>query len=130
MLFRATLVWLVLMALAIANGAFREAILVPRMGKSGAHVASTAMLCAAIVAIALVAIRWLSPSSARDGVEIGVFWLVLVLAFEFGFGHFVARKSWSDLLADYDVLGGRVWLAVPVTTAVAPYLAARLRGLW
>jgi hypothetical protein len=55
--------------------------------------------------------------------------LVLTLAFEFGFGHWVAGKSWSDLLRDYNLLEGRVWPLVPVVTTVAPALAARVRGL-
>jgi glyoxylase-like metal-dependent hydrolase (beta-lactamase superfamily II) len=49
----------------------------------------------------------------------------LTVAFEFGFGHFIAGKSWDDLRADYDVFRGRLWVLVLLTTTVAPYLAAQ-----
>jgi hypothetical protein len=54
---------------------------------------------------------------------------VLTVAFEFGFGHFIAHKPWSELRADYNVLRGRVWILVLITISAAPYIAARLRGL-
>ena len=34
----------------------------------------------------------------------------MTVAFEFGFGHFVAGHSWQRLLGDYNLLEGRVWL--------------------
>ena len=34
-------------------------------------------------------------------------WLGLTLAFEFGFGRLVAKQSWEQLLADYNVAAGR-----------------------
>ncbi len=58
MLIRTTAIWLGLMVVAIANGAFRGAVLVPRLGE----------------------------------------------------------------------LSGRIWVFVPITTLLAPWLAARIRG--
>jgi hypothetical protein len=43
------------------------------------------------------------------------------------FGHYVAGHGWARLLDDYDVVAGRVWLAVPALLAIAPYLAFRWR---
>jgi len=60
---------------------------------------------------------------------IGVLWLVLTLAFEFLAGHYVFGNPWSRLWTDYDVLRGRIWILVLVTTLVAPVIAARIRGL-
>jgi len=57
---------------------------------------------------------------------VGFAWLALTLAFGFGRAR---GKPWADLLADYDVLKGRIWVLVLLTTAVAPYLTARARGL-
>lgn len=71
---------------------------------------------------------WIRPDNLRDAIAIGLAWLVVTLAFEFGFGR-ARGKPWAELLADYDVLKGRIWVLVLVTTAVAPYLAARARGL-
>jgi apolipoprotein N-acyltransferase len=47
--------------------------------------------------------------------------LLATIAFEFGFGHFVAGHSWSKLLADYNVFNGRLWLLVLVWITIMPY---------
>jgi hypothetical protein len=39
----------------------------------------------------------------------------------------VFRKPWNELLADYDVLSGRMWVLVLVTTTLAPLLTANMR---
>lgn len=130
MVIRSVAVWGLLMMVAIANGAFREGFLVPRIGGPAAHLLSTAMLCAAILLVTAAWIRWIRPEAASLALRIGALWLALVLAFEFGFGHFVAGKPWSALLADYDLARGRFWLAVPLVTAAAPLLAARWRKLF
>jgi hypothetical protein len=126
---RAVAVWVVLVCVAIGNGAFRETVLNPRVGATAGHVVSTVMLWFGIAFVSWVTIPWIHPMTAREAARVGALWLVLVLVFEFGFGHFIARKPWSELFADYDLLRGRVWVLVPVTTTLAPYLMARVRGL-
>lgn len=42
------------------------------------------------------------------------------MAFEFGFGHWVAGESWQDLLAAYDVRRGEIWALVPAAMLVLP----------
>jgi hypothetical protein len=61
---------------------------------------------------------------------VGLFWLVLTVTFEFLFGRYVAGASWEALLADYDVLRGRLWPLVLLTTLLAPSLwgIARVEG--
>jgi hypothetical protein len=68
---------------------------------------------------------WLHAADARAAVRIGLLWLALTVAFEFLAGHFVFRTPWHRLLADYNLAAGRIWVLVPVTTAIAPWLAAR-----
>ena len=125
---RALIIWLALLVVAVANGAFREAVLIPRVGPHTGHIVSTLMLCAGILIVTYLAVSWIHPRRHRDAIAIGLAWLALTLAFEFGLGR-ARGKPWSELLADYDVLKGRIWVLVLVTTAVAPYLAARARGL-
>lgn len=50
----------------------------------------------------------------------------MTLAFEFGFGHYIAGTPWSELVADYDLLQGRLWVLVPFTMMLAPAAVARL----
>lgn len=125
---RTTIIWFALLAVAVANGAFREAVLIPRFGSQIGHIVSTAMLCAGILIVTYVAVGWIHPGSRGDAIAIGLAWLALTLAFEFGFGR-ARGRPWSELLADYDILKGRIWVLVLVTTAIAPFLAARARGL-
>jgi hypothetical protein len=53
----------------------------------------------------------------------------MTLLFEFLFGHYVASKSWQDLLQVFNVLKGDLFLVVLVVSLFAPCLAARKRGL-
>jgi hypothetical protein len=129
MIVRSLVAWLCLMVIAIGNGAAREAFLVPRLGAAVAHVVSTIVLALLILTVSFVAIPWLAPKSLGRAVVVGSIWLVLTLAFEFGFGHWLANKPWRELLQDYNLLKGRVWAFIPITTAVAPALAAKFRGL-
>ena len=126
---RAVAVWLAIMCVAIGNGAFREAVLNPRVGAAAGHVVSTVMLCAGIAVVSWGANPWIHPTTGKEAARVGALWLLLVLVFEFGFGHFIVRKPWAELFADYDLLRGRVWVLVLVTIAVAPYLVARVRRL-
>jgi hypothetical protein len=123
MLLRLVLIWLVLLVVAIVNGGFREAVLLPRLGNGMAHVISTLMLSAGILAVAWIATPWMAPRTLADAWTIGVTWLVLTLAFEFIAGHFAFGKTWHELLADYDILAGRIWLVVLIVTLLSPVLA-------
>ena len=130
MILRALLAWFALMVIAVLNGAFRVAVLNPRLGERTGHVISTVMLCALILGVTGLLIGWIGPSSIRDGARVGAMWLALAVTFEFGFGHFVARKPWQELLVDYDIAAGRVWVLVLVTTLFAPLLMGRARRIW
>ncbi|HEY8104977.1 MAG TPA: hypothetical protein VIE46_02655 [Gemmatimonadales bacterium] len=128
MALRALVIWVALLVVAVLNGGFREGVLTPRMSETVAHGASSIMLSAAILIVTAIAIPWIRPAVPRDAIAIGLGWLGLTLAFEFGFGRLRGR-SWPELLVDYNVLRGRIWVLVLMATAVAPYVTARARGL-
>jgi|SoiMethySBSTD1v2_1073268.scaffolds.fasta_scaffold1774685_1 hypothetical protein len=124
---RAIAVWLAIVPIAIANGAVRERLIVPAAGPAAGHVISTLMLCAAILLVTWLTIGWMRPASLRDAARIGIGWLALTMAFEFLAGHYVFGTSWDRLLADYNLADGRVWILIPIMTAIAPWLVARAR---
>lgn len=126
---RSVIVWCAIIPIAIANGALRDLLIAPRAGDALAHVISTVLLCGAILVWTWLTVGWIEPADARTAVRIGLFWLALTVAFEFLAGHFVFGTPWRRLLADYDLAAGRIWVLVPVTTAIAPWLAARSNGL-
>ena len=127
---RSTVIWIAILAVAIANGAFRQGFLIPRLGDAAGHVISTLLLSAAIISVTLLTIGWIGPSSPGAAWGIGVYWLALTVAFEFLAGHYVFGTPWPVLLADYNILRGRIWPLVLVATLVAPALAARVRLSW
>ena len=120
MIFRTIVIWVLLLGVAVLNGTAREFLLAPRLGAYAGHVASTVVLCAAIFVVALLFTRWIGPRSRGGAMLIGAVWLALTLAFEFLAGHYLFGSSWERLLADYDLLRGRVWILVLLATLFAP----------
>ena len=126
---RALVVWLLMLLAASANGAVRESLLIPIMGDVAGRALSTLMLSIIVVLLTWLTIQWIHPSGRRDSWIIGGLWVVLTLAFEFVGGHFLFGTQWSQLLEDYNVLRGRIWIVTLVTIAVAPRACARGRSL-
>lgn len=129
MLTRAIAIWFVLLLAAMANGAFREAVLTPRMGRGVAHAVSTVMLSLLILLIGWMSTPWIAPATLQDAWMIGALWVGLTIAFEFLAGHFVFGRPWNELLADYNLLAGRIWLMVLVVTLMTPVVAFTRRAL-
>lgn len=121
-------IWLLLAALAIANGALRVKILQPRAGDAAAHVMASLVFVAVIAVVAGLTARWMVPSLASGPLwGAGASWLGMTILFEFGFGHWVMHHPWSRLLHDYDLRAGRIWTLVLLATLVAPAVMGRLR---
>jgi hypothetical protein len=127
---RALVVWFAMVPIAIANGAIREIAIVPLAGVTAGHVISTLTLCLAILGLTWLTIGWIRPVSVHDAARVGLWWMALTLAFEFLAGHYLFHTPWDRLVADYNVLEGRVWIFVPITTALAPGLMARASRLF
>jgi hypothetical protein len=127
MLSRAIVVWLVLLVIASVNGAVRELLLIPRIGAAAGRAVSSLLLSAFILGVTWLTIEWIGPSSSRDAWRVGVLWVVLTLAFEFLGGHYLFGSPWPNLLADYNLFQGRIWVLVLIVTAIAPRLCAPSR---
>ena len=121
------LAWLGGPLIGIANGAARQSLYARRLGELRAHQVST-VTCAAAVAAYVRAVdrRW-PIAHARDAALIGAGWVALTAAFEFGFGHYVAREPWRELLRDYDLSRGRVWGLALLSIGVAPSVVRATR---
>ncbi len=128
LLLRSILAWLVILGLAITNGILREEFLIPALGKTVGLILSGVLLATLIVLVAYGLVRFTRGLTASQSLRIGVLWLGLTLAFEFGFGRFVQHKSWTELLDAYAFKEGNIWPVVLVVTLLAPYLALRLRA--
>ena len=107
--------------IAIINGAVRDFFYGKRLSELRAHQVSTATALLLFGAYIFMLTR-LWKIDSRQSITVGLIWLVLTLAFEFLFGHYVAKHSWEKLFHDYNLFAGRVWVLIPIWITVAPYL--------
>ncbi len=121
------LVWFLLAVVAIANGVVRQSTYGKSMSELAAHQISTFTAIVATGAVVWLIDRIWPIATAAQAFAIGVIWLAATVVFEFGFGHYVAGHSWQKLLADYNVLNGRVWALFLVWIAILPWVILRIR---
>lgn len=116
------LAWFPLVIVAIANGAIREAFFKNVLNDFRAHQLSTLTLLTLMFVYGYLMRHWLNIQHTKEALQCSVLWVAMTLAFEFGFGHWVGKKSWGELLVQYDLLSGNLWTLVIVFTAVLPFI--------
>lgn len=124
---KSLIVWLGILVLAVAGGALREAILIPRLGSPAGLLLSGVLLSALVFGVAYLSLPWLGARESEHLLGIGLGWLALTLLFEFSLGIWQGKPG-RVLLEAYTFKGGNIWPVVLVVTALAPYFAAKLRG--
>lgn len=120
------LTWLGFIPLAILNGALRELTYKKWVGELTAHQISTFTAIALFFGYGLLVRRWLPLSTTSDAVRCAAIWVGGMLAFEFGFGHFISGQPWSKLLHDYNLAAGRIWLLLVVFMAALPFILRKI----
>lgn len=126
---KALAIWLCILMMAIANGMLREAVLIPVLGKVPGLILSGVLLSVLILVVSYWALPWFGVWPPARYIAIGFGWLLLTLIFEFSFGHFIQGKPWPQLLEAYTFKDGNIWPIVLLVTVMAPYIAAKMRGL-
>ena len=129
LILRALLLWLVMLAFAFVNGILRDLLLVPIAGPAAAG-----FLSALSLALVVVVSAWLLVYRAPGAfvlsvwMAVGLLWVGLTAALEFGVFHELLRIPWQTLLADYDPRHGYFGF-VQLTLLLAPAAwAARRRS--
>jgi hypothetical protein len=89
-----------------AAGAFRVAVVAPRLSAFGTEVVGALLGIAVILILTGRFIRSLERPTLGTLAGIGLLWLGLTVAFEFGFFHYVGGRTWASLVRQYDI--GRV----------------------
>ena len=118
--------WIGLVSIAIINGIIRDTKYRKLMNELQAHQISTLIfILLSGVYIWTLSLR-LRMESSSQAITIGLIWIVMTIAFEFLFGHYVAKRSWSRLLQEYNIFKGRVWILVLLWAGIAPYLFYKL----
>ena len=122
------LLWFPMVPLAILNGTVRETVIARHLAELPAHQLSCVTGIALFFSYTwLVSRRWPLRTSSQ-ALAAGGIWLALTVAFEFGFGHWVAGHPWQRLLHDYDLPAGRLWVLVLLAVLLLPWLVNRLRS--
>lgn len=88
------------------------------------------LLAALVFAISLLFIPLMGIKEPNGFIFIGIYWVVLTLTFEFGFGYFVLGKSWREILQVFDFTKGDLFVVVLCATAVSPCFAVKIRGIF
>jgi hypothetical protein len=124
--------WFLLAGVMSANGIFRELALVPLVGRTRSGVLSAALGMTCILAVTRVAYRPYPDSMGErakhlNPASVSGAWLVMTVAFEELFGHYVDGKRWTELAANYALWRGQLWPLVLFTVGIAPFLWGRWR---
>jgi hypothetical protein len=106
------LAWIPMVVIAILNGAIRDGWYGKHVTELQAHQISTVVGVLLFGVYIWVLIRLWRPESVEQAMAIGLVWLGMTIGFEFLFGHYGAKRLWRDLLRDYNLFAGRVWLVV------------------
>jgi hypothetical protein len=118
--------WLGGSILGIVNGVARELAYKDRVGDSTANQISAVSLTAPLALYFVVLQRRWPLSTTPTALEVGGVWVFLTVLFEFGFGHYVDRKSWAELLDNYDITEGHLWLLVLLWIGVGPAATSKV----
>ena len=115
--------WIPMVFIAIANGIFRESVIAKYVSSLTAHQLSCLTGVTLFFIYTMIIARYWPLENNILALRIGLMWLLMTIAFEFVFGHYVAGHPWSFLFADYNVLAGRLWSLVLIFVALLPLLA-------
>jgi hypothetical protein len=102
---------------------------VPFLGDRLAEQISFVIGSILILAIASLFVRWLRISRFSQLLYVGVLWLLLTVTFEIVLGRLIFGYSWSQITADYNLLQGGLMPIGLVLLILAPFIAAKIRGV-
>ncbi len=122
---RYALAWVLMLVIAIANGALRQATFGKVLSELRAHQLSTLIGSVLMGLFIWFVIRAWPPSSGRQALLIGLIWLVLTVAFEFFMGLVLAHRTLAEVLRDYNLFAGRIWVLFLIWLTLAPWVFFR-----
>jgi hypothetical protein len=121
------IMWLILAVLAILNGLIREFGVKKLIGEPWAnHISVATGIIIIFFATYLFFKIFKSIFRLKDAILIGICWVILTVAFEFLFGHYVTGHNWEELLAQYNVMDGNLWPLALLAIGLSPWAAYRL----
>jgi hypothetical protein len=122
--------WFLFMVFAILNAGLREGVYTSFLDELRSHQLSTFTLMF-IMFMGTFLVLGISKIQLTDQQTLlmGTIWVIMTLCFEFLAGHYAFGNSWNTLIADYNILNGRIWILIPISTFIFPYLTNKLLQL-
>ena len=118
---KAGLTWLGLCLVMFTNGAIRAVVLQPRLGEDLARQVASLTGVLLVLLASWLFVRVAPEATSRQLLWVGVGWLAATMAFECILG-LASGLGWRPLLADYDIVRGRLWTLVLLTVFFGPWM--------
>ncbi|TKB07626.1 hypothetical protein [Desulforhopalus sp. IMCC35007] len=122
-------IWVLMAIAAIVNGGLRDRVIAKVIGDHIALPLSGVSLSIIILIIVYFTIAAFGTISATTYRMIGLYWLMITVIVEFGFGHYIGGRPWSELFQVLNITTGNLFLLVLIVTTLSPWLVAKLKGL-
>jgi len=101
--------WILFIPIPVINGILRENWYKQKIGEIGTNIVGFFVLSSFFLIYTYLFFRnQISDFSISKLFLVGAVWLFMTLVFEFGIGLY-SHRSWSYMLADYNILKGRLW---------------------
>jgi hypothetical protein len=123
---RAAVTWLILCVVMFTNGAIRALLLQPRLGEDLARQVASLTGVLFVLLASWLFVRGCPRATSRQLLWVGAGWLAATLAFEFSLG-FVSGLGWRELLAEYNIVRGRLWSLIVLSVFLGPWLCGVAR---
>ena len=128
MFLRGFLIWALIAACEVIHGVLRVKFLNRRVGDHRARQIGVGTGAALNFFLTWLTWPWLGAGTTGELLGVGALWLVLMLAFEVGFGRIGFHFSWPRIAKDFDPRRGG-WLGLGMLLLfLSPWVAAWLRG--
>ncbi|MFH1801940.1 MAG: hypothetical protein ABH864_00645 [archaeon] len=119
-------VWVLFVILAIINGLVRDKYYSDSLSELSKYQVSSVVLVFVLLIVMYLFFRKFGAAySNGDLWKIGFMWLVLTVAFEFVFGHYIVGHELGGAFVDYNIFAGRLQLLVLFFTLIGPWFVAR-----
>ncbi|HVP02462.1 MAG TPA: hypothetical protein VMT10_07835 [Solirubrobacteraceae bacterium] len=122
-------VWFLELAVSALNYfVLMKRVYAPRVGELQAHrIGMRTRMAYIVFPFAFVLVVWAHLDSASECLLAGIYWVVLVLAFEW-VGSFILRRPVHEILEGWHVERGYLWPYVLLTYLLSPLLAGLVLG--
>lgn len=118
--------WLPMPVLGVINGTGRQVLLKMFFDDQVANRVSVFTLIILLFTYGLLIKNKLQITSKVNAIICSAIWVLLTLAFEFGFGLYVFHTPMEKLLADYNLAQGRLWPLILFFTGLLPFILRKL----